>query len=237
MAVKGDLSEFHPVEVLQLIRENRGTGILLISYPEGYMGMYFVDGNIAFAFKSKRMYDLYTKRRVKEFVNALKNRDKEAFAKLMGLVKSTLAEFFSTREGSFTFEEVNFFVDSDVKEFLIGTERVIFSESKKIDDESIINKKISSLDMKFQKTKECPNIVSRLQLDEEDFQILDAINGNRTVKELIEFTGLPASKVKQTLYGFLCAGMIKRAPKKFTFTSSIFSLNLIKKLINRIRGL
>ncbi|BAT72332.1 conserved hypothetical protein [Thermosulfidibacter takaii ABI70S6] len=236
MAIKGDLKHFHPIEILQLIRENKDTGILVVETPKGFIGIYFVEGNVAFAFKSEKMYDLFTQKLIKDFITAIKTKDKALFAKLLSQIKAAVVEFVRSNEGTFSFEKADFFVDDEVKDYLMSTERIIITESKRIIDESVLDRKISSLDMIFQKTKNINEVLNKVQLDADDYKVLDAIDGKRTVKEIIEYTGLPALKVKQILFGFLCAGLIKRAPRKIVL-ADIFSLKLIQKLINRIRGI
>ncbi len=234
--VKGNLKDFHPIEVLQLLRENKETGILLVESRNLYIGMYFVDGMVAYAFKSDKVSDLFTKKFIDEFVTAVKVRDKERFANLLSKVKASISEFMKSKEGTFSFEKANFFIDDGIKEYLMSTERLIVAESRHVDDEAVLERKISSPEMVFQKVKNVKEILSKVQLEADEYRVLDAINGRRTVAEIVEFTGLPELRVKQILYGFLCAGLIKRAPRRI-WLADILSLGLIKKLINRIRGL
>ena len=238
MGIKGSFSDFHPIEVFQLIRENKQSGILLISYEGGYIGMYFIDGNLVFAFRAQKMYDIFTKKTVSRFVAALKNRDRETFNQMLMEMKSILSLFFSLRDGAFSFEEVTFFKDDEISKYALATERLMMFEAKRIEDESIIDKKISSMDMVFEKRKGFENIIKNMELDVNDYKVLDAVNGRRSVRDIIEDIGLSAQEVKRILYGFLCTGVIKRSPPRIKREKlKLFPIELVKKLINKIKGL
>ena len=238
MGIKGSFTDFHPIEVLQLIKENSQSGILLVSYEDGYIGMYFIDGNLVFAFKANKMYDIFTKRVITKFIEAIKNRDKETFNQMLREMKNILSVFFSLRDGAFSFEEVTFFKDKEIAKYALATERLIMSEAKKLDDEEVINRKISSMEMVFEKSRNFENILRNLQLDVNDYKVLDAVDGRKSVREIIESTGLPEGEVKRILYGFLCAGVIRRSPPKIKREKlTLFPIELIKKLINKIKGL
>ncbi len=237
MAIKGELEHLHPIELLQILRDNRETGILVVDVGNGYIGMYFVDGKIAFAFRADRAYDLFTQKLVKDFVTALKTKDAALFSRLIARIKSSIAAFVSSTKGTFSFEKANFFVDDDVKEFLMSTERIIISESKRISDPEILERKISSDEMVFRKVKGADEMLSQVQFDADDYRVFDAVDGKRTVAEIIEYTGLPPIKVKQRLFGFLCAGLIQRAPRRAFRLADFLSVKLVARLIKRLRGM
>ncbi len=236
MAIKGDLRYFHPIELFQLIRDNKETGILVVDTGGAYIGVYFVGGKIAFAFRGDRAHDLFTRKVVRDFVVALKTRDAAAISRLTAGIRGTIDELMRSTRGTFSFESADFFVDNEVKDYLISTERIIVSESKKIEDEEVLSRKISSEDMVFRKSRNFRDIISQVQLDADDYRVLDAVDGRRSVREIVEFTGLNPLRVKQSLYGFLCAGIIQRAPQRLRL-SELFSVKIIAKLINRLRGL
>ncbi len=237
MSIRGDLNLFHPIEILQIIKTNRATGILLVKTSLRFIGIYFFDGDIVFAAVAESVEELLQKKNITSFLKEIKSSNREEFARLMRDVRRAISEFTKAKDGTFTFEEVKTFIDDKVKPTVIPTETVIIEESRKINDINVLNKKISDPELVFEKKENYQNILRKAQLNVVEYKILDLVDGKNTVQRIIELSGLSEETVKRVLFALLCAGIIGRAAKKPALKKRWFTLGILRRLIDKIKGL
>ncbi len=237
MSIRGDLNLFHPIEILQIIKTNRATGILLVKTSLRFIGIYFFDGDIVFAAVAESVEELLQKKNITSFLKEIKSSNREEFARLMRDVRRAISEFTKAKDGTFTFEEVKTFIDDKVKPTVIPTETVIIEESRKINDVNVLNKKISDPELVFEKKENYQNILRKAQLNVVEYKILDLVDGKNTVQRIIELSGLSEETVKRVLFALLCAGIIGRAAKKPALKKRWFTLGILRRLIDKIKGL
>jgi len=237
MPIKGDLNLFHPIEVLQIMKINKATGILLVKTPSRYIGIYFFEGDIVFAAVADTVEELLQRKNLTSFLKGLRDSSREEFARLMREVRRSITEFVKAKEGTFTFEEVRVFIDEKVKPMVIPTETVIIEETRKINDVKVFNKKISDPDLVFEKKEGYQEILKKTHLNIVEYKVLDLVDGKNTVRDIIKLSGLSEETVKRVLFALLCAGVIGRAAKKPSLRKRWFSLGILRRLINKIKGL
>ncbi len=237
MSIRGDLNLFHPIEVLQIMKTNMVTGILLVKTSEKYIGIYFYEGNIVFAAVSQDIEELIQRKNLTAFLKEIKEKDREEFGRIMRSVRRAISEFVRSKNGSFTFEEVKAFIDDKVKPLINPTETVIIEEARKINEPDVLERKISDPDLVFEKRQNFQDILKKAQLNVVEYKILDFVNSQNSVKQIIALSGLPEVTVKRVLFALLCAGIIGRAAKKPAVKRRWFSLGILRRIVDRIRGL
>jgi hypothetical protein len=130
--------------VFQLIKANYETGVLLVSSPAMLAGVYFVDGDVAFATKAKKMHDFFAKNRFSAFLKATEGKKPHGVGKTeepWQEVVSTLLEIMGLKEGIFSFEEASFFLDEGITPTLIPSEMLIMEATIKSNDWDVVGKK------------------------------------------------------------------------------------------------
>jgi len=177
MPIKGDLNLFHPIEILQIMKTNRATGILLVKTPVRYIGIYFFEGDIVFAAVADSVEELLGRKNITSFLKEVKASDREEFSRLMREVRRAISEFVRSREGTFTFEEVKAFIDDRVKPMVIPTETVIIEETRKISDVNVFNKKISDPKLLFEKRQNYQDILRKTHPNIVEYKVLDLVDG------------------------------------------------------------
>lgn len=235
MALKGSLQLFHPLEVLNLVKSNRETGVLLISAPGLLGGVYFVGGDILYASTAKKMYDFFTKKNFIKSIKALKEEGEKG--KLWEDVVATVMKITRLTKGSFAFEEASFFLEEGFEPLRIPSEFVIMKANRELNNPEIVERKISSLQLVFEKKEGWEEAAKRAELTSEERRVLEAIDGERSVEKVIEATESPSEDVTKILFGLLCACIIGRARKRPKLEKKGLTKGLLRRLINKIRGL
>ncbi len=235
MAVKGDLRLFHPIEVFQIIKSNKETGVLLISSPDLLAGVYFVDGDVVYATTAKKMYDFFSKKKFTRFLQSMKKEGEDG--KCWQEVIDTLLKVTGLQKGSFAFEEASFFLEDGFEPVLIPSEFVIMEATRRLDDWDVVGRKISSLQLVFERRSNWEEMAKRAELTTREMDILDAVDGERSVERVIEASGMPSKEVTRVLFGLLCAGIIGRARKRPKIEKRWVTRGLLKRLIKKIRGI
>jgi len=220
--------------VFQLIKSNRETGVLLISSPDLLGGVYFVEGDIVYATTAKKMYDFFSKKKFTNFLRAMKEEGNGA---LWQEVIDTLLKVTKVTKGSFAFEEASFFLEEGFQPVLIPSEFVIIEATRQLDDWDVVGRKISSLQLVFERRDTWEDMAKRAELTTEEMEILEAIDGERSVEKVIEASGRPSKEVTRVLFGLLCAGIIGRARKRPKIEKRWITRGLLRRLIRRIRGI
>jgi hypothetical protein len=152
-------------------------------------------------------------------------------------VIDTLLKVTKVTKGSFAFEEASFFLEEGFQPVLIPSEFVIIEATRQLDDWDVVGRKISSLQLVFERRDTWEDMAKRAELTTEEMEILEAIDGERSVEKVIEASGRPSKEVTRVLFGLLCAGIIGRARKRPKIEKRWITRGLLRRLIRRIRGI
>ena len=128
-------------------------------------------------------------------------------------------------------------MEEGFKPVLIPSEFVIMEATRQLDDWDVVGRKISSLQLVFEKRDNWEEMAKRAELSSEEMEILEAIDGERSVEKVIEASGRPSKEVTRVLFGLLCAGIIGRARKRPKIEKLWITRGLLRRLIRRIRGI
>ncbi len=232
MAIKGSLKEAGLADVCQLLSIGRKTGCLSITDRSRFGQVYFDAGRITFATilnRRDRIGDLLvrqgaiTRTQLNEAVAEQKRKPDRRLGELLRAhghidaptlnacirhqIEEAIYYLFSWRRGNFHFEPGRL---PEAGEVLISVnpETLLLEGARRIDEWSIIQKKITSSDLIFVVDPDRLETAG-VQLAREQEILVPLVDGQRTVYELIERSGLDEFSVGKALYGLMQAGFAR----------------------------
>ena len=233
MAIKGSLREASLPDVLQLLSMGKKTGCLSVTHRTNFGYIYFDKGKISYASIVNRRdrigdmlvraekitseqlqaaIDMQSKRRDKRIGELLVELGYITAEKLHDHVRIQIEEavylLFTWHEGTFNFEAE---VKPEQQDILvsINPESLLLEGARRVDEWTLIEKKIPSFDMVFDADWR-KLAATELPLTTEQQAVLQHIDGKRDVTKLVEASGLVEFDVGKALYGLLTAGLIHR---------------------------
>jgi len=234
MAIKGSLKEASLPDVLQLLALGQKTGCLSIADRSNFGYIYFDKGRICYASivnRRDRLGDilvkhgtitqqqldeavlLQTKERDKKIGEILVSRtvitqqDLERYMRVQ--IEEAVFYLFTWSQGTFNFEAD---VRPERQDFLvsINPESLLLEGARRVDEWSLIEKKIPSFDLIFTVDRD-RLAISEAKLTETQDRLLPLLDGSRDVNQVIEDSGLGEFEIGKALYGLITAGFVHRA--------------------------
>src|SRR6185436_12466792 len=233
MAIRGSLKEASLPDVLQLLSMGKKSGCLSVTHRNNFGYIYFDRGRISYASivnRRDRLGDMLVKNGAisqaqLEQAIALqsKKREKrlgELLVELECLSREQLHQFirvqieeavyylFTWNQGTFNFEAD---VAPDEQDLLvsINPESLLLEGARRVDEWSLIEKKIPSFDVVFDADWR-KLAATDLALTPEQQAVLQYVDGRRDITKIVEASGLVEFEVGKALYGLLSAGLIHR---------------------------
>src|SRR6266699_5348314 len=233
MAIKGSLKEASLPDVLQLLALGQKTGCLSIADRSNFGYIYFDKGRICYASivnRRDRLGDILVKHGTisPEQLDAaiqqqFRERDRKLGEILVGMgvltqedlerymrvqIEESVYYLFTWTQGTFNFEAE---VRPEQQDFLvsISPESLLLEGARRVDEWSLIQKKIPSFDLIFLADKEHVAIGEGLTDTQE--RLLPLLDGSRDVSQVIEDSGLAEFEVGKAVYGLITAGFLRRA--------------------------
>jgi Flp pilus assembly protein TadD len=233
MAIKGSLKEASLPDVLQLLALGKKSGCLAVADRQNFGYIFFDQGRICYASivnRRDRIGDLLVKNgRITpdQLTQAIRlqgeRRDKKLGEILLGMgaiARDELEEYmrlqieeavyflFTWTSGTFNFEAG---MKPEQQDFLvtINPESLLLEGARRIDEWSLIEKKVPSFDLIFEADKLRVEGTDA-ELSPAQARLLALMDGNRDVHQLVEESGLVEFEVGKALFGLLTAGFIKR---------------------------
>src|SRR3954469_20057522 len=233
MAIRGSLKEASLPDVLQLLSMGKKTGCLSVGHRGSFGYIFFEKGKISYASivnRRDRLGDMLVKRgkitqeQLDRAVDAqIRRRDKrlgELLVEQHALTRDQLRQFltvqieeavyflFTWTEGSFNFEPD---VAPDHQDILvsIGPESLLLEGARRVDEWSLIEKKIPSLDIVFEIDR-AQTQANEAKLTKEQRTVLSLIDGIRDVTAVFEESGLVEFDAGKAMYGLATANCIHR---------------------------
>lgn len=233
MAIRGSLKEASLPDVLQLLSMGKKTGCLSVGHRGSFGYIFFDKGRIVYASivnRRDRLGDMLVKNGMisQEQLDAavdaqIRRRDKkigELLVEQRALGPDQLKQFlrvqieeavyflFTWTEGTFNFEPDVMPQEQDSL-VSIGPESLLLEGARRVDEWSLIEKKIPSFDIVFEIDR------AHLQMNEpkltnEQRVVLQLINGVRDVHAIFEESGLVEFDAAKALYGLATANCIHR---------------------------
>jgi Tfp pilus assembly protein PilF len=234
MAIRGSLKEASLADVLQLLALGQKTGCLSVIDRSNIAHLYFDKGRICYASivnRRDRLGDILVKngrisqtqldraiarqaqerdKRLGELLideGAITRADLERYMRVQ--IQEAVYFLFTWTRGTFNFETD---VRPEGQDVLvsINPESLLLEGARRVDEWSLIEKKIPSFDLIFSVDRERLE-ASGADLSEAQRRILPLLDGHRDVQRLIEDAGLGEFEVGKALFGLITAGFAHRA--------------------------
>src|SRR5687767_13434149 len=234
MAIKGSLKEASLPDVIQLLFLGRRTGCLALADRQNFGTVYFDEGNIVYATivnRRDRLGDILVRsgrikpeqlqqavdrqggEREQKLGEILVQQDAISRDELQRYIRVQIEEavyyLFTWSSGTFNFEAG---VRPEREDFLvrINPEYLLLEGARRVDEWSLIEKKIPSFDLIF--AVDGTHIgESAPELSEQQRCLVPLLNGTRDVAQVIEESGLVEFEVGKALFGLITAGFAHRA--------------------------
>ena len=233
MAIKGSLKEASLPDVLQLLALGQKTGCLSIADRSNFGYIYFDKGRICYASivnRRDRLGDIlvkHSKITQAQLDAAVQRQTREPGKKLgevlVGMAVLTQADLerymrvqieesvyylFTWTQGTFNFEAD---VRPERQDFLvsINPESLLLEGARRVDEWSLIEKKIPGFDLIFVVDGD-RLAISEAQLTDTQQRMLPLLDGSRDVNHVIEDSGLGEFEIGKALYGLITAGFVHR---------------------------
>ncbi len=233
MAIKGSLKEASLPDVLQLLSMGKKTGCLSVTHRNNFGYIYFNQGRISYASivnRRDRLGDMLVKndivsqadldaaiaaqgkQRTKRIGELLIEEDAITREQLHQYIRVQIEEavyyLFTWNQGSFNFEAD---VLPEEQDFLvsINPESLLLEGARRVDEWSLIEKKIPSFDLVFEVDR-ARLAAAEVQLTQEQQTILDLVDGQRDITALIDASGMVEFDVGKSLFALLTAGFLHR---------------------------
>ncbi len=234
MAIKGSLREASLADVVQLLFLGRRTGCLAVAGDRNFGSIWFDDGWIVFAGLVSRQDRLgerlvsagrLNRSQLEQAIAAqqavpgrklgavLRQLDlltsTELDAEITRQVEETIFTLFTWTAGTFSFE-ADVLPDDPEVTVRLNPEGLLLEGARRVDEWSVIAKKIPSLDAVFAIEGDERKTGEALGLVEMELAVFPLIDGRRTAREIQEICGLTEFEISRVLYGLLSAGRIRR---------------------------
>src|SRR5207237_15995 len=231
MAIKGSRKEESLREVRRLLALGQKTWGLSVADRSNFGYIYFDKGRICYAsivHRRDRLGDIlvkHSKITQAQLDSAVHRQTKEHGKKLgevlVGMAVITQADLerymrvqieesvyylFTWTQGTFNFEAD---VRPERQDFLvsINPESLLLEGARRVDEWSLIEKKIPSFDLIFVVDKD-RLAISEAQLTDTQQRILSLLDASRDVNQVIEDSGLGEFEMGKALYGLITAGIV-----------------------------
>ncbi len=236
MAIKGSLREASLPDVLQLLAMGQKSGCLSVTDRSNFGYIYFDRGRISYASivnRRDRLGDMLLKngiisqaqletaieaqcrhrhKRLGEILVVQGSLSPDTLRQLIAVqIEEAVYFLFTWTQGTFSFESD---VRPDERDMLVSIkpESLLLEGARRVDEWSLIEKKISSFDIIFEVDR-VRVASSEAQLSPEQERLLPLIDGSRDVATLVDASGLGEFDVGKALYGLATAGFLHRVGK------------------------
>jgi tetratricopeptide (TPR) repeat protein len=237
MAIKGSLREASLPDVLQLLAMGRKTGCLSVTDRADFGYIYFDRGRITYASivnRKDRLGDLLVKndlltrdalaaaiqaqsrnpeQRLGEILieqGAISREQLEQYIRLQ--IEEAVFYLFTWTQGSFYFEPDQR-PEAGAMLVSINADNVLLEGARRVDEWSLVEKKIPSLDLLFELDRSAAELAAA-ELSDEQRKILPLLDGKHTVNEIVEESGLVEFEVGKAIFGLLQAGFARQVGQR-----------------------
>ncbi len=232
MSLAGNLKHFPLPDVLQIIIKEKKDGILIVEWKDLIIAYYIKQGQIIFARPVDKITRIYKEKYFPDILKKLRVRSEN----IPKIIEKYLVQRLGNKEGIFSlmFGFIKYNCDEKA---IVPTEQIIIEASRLLQPEEI-KRKISDEMLTFSLKPHAKNIVKKLKLSPVEKKVFELIDGNRTVKDIREaLFPTPAVDVDRALYAFWSADLIQRVRRGKRQKPQGVSLDLLKKIIEKVKEL
>lgn len=233
MAIKGSLREAALPDVIQLLFLGRRSGCLAVADRQSHASVYFENGWVIHAaivnrrdrlgdvlMRSGRitpqqleqaiqMQGLSHRRRLGAILVELGAISQDDLAVAVHRqVEEAVYTLFTWNSGTFSFEP-GMEPEPEVMRVRIPPDALLLEGARRIDEWSVIEKKIPSFDLVFARDPSHEGTPA-LDFSEVQQRVRSLIDGRRDVRAIVDESGLSEFEACQALYGLVTAGLVHR---------------------------
>jgi tetratricopeptide (TPR) repeat protein len=233
MAIRGSLREASLPDVLQLLAMGKKTGCLSVTHRNQFGTIHFERGRISHATivnRRDRLGDLLVKhglvsskaleeaiaaqaadpdRRLGDLLVSAGHLKREQLHKyLKQQIEEAVYLLFTWSQGTFSFEP-DVVPDAQDITVSISPESLLLEGARRVDEWSLIEKKIPSLDLVFSLDRD-HLAESGVEVTPEQEIVIPLIDGRRDVSAIVEESGLDEFEVGKAMFGLASAGFLRR---------------------------
>ncbi|MFQ5791439.1 MAG: DUF4388 domain-containing protein [Acidobacteriota bacterium] len=232
LSIRGSLSETSLPELLASISRSRETGIMNFHDMGRWKAIYFKEGRIIYAtsnLQDDRLGEFLLKKgkiTVRQFLEASKliQPTKRLGAVLVqqGIItpdeliacihrhaEEIVYSLFEWTRGEYEFVIKDLSAEGPIM-LDLSTENVILEGIRRLKDFTRVYAGVGSMDAVLSQSESADNLVYRLDLDEDESQVLSLVNGRLTVEQILAMSYLANFETLRILYGLLAAGVLVR---------------------------
>jgi hypothetical protein len=231
MALTGDLRSFNFADIFQVIGRDRKSGILFMEWKDLTCAYYVKEGEIIFARPIDKVYRVYAD---KDF-DILLNKLRMSVESLSKTLERFLISRLNMKEGIFSFTP-GFIKYGGEYPVVYPIEELIVLASRYLTPEEV-ERKISDELLLFERVPSKEEVLQKAKLNQMEGHILSLIDGERTVLQIRQMVNQDSLFVDRTLYALLALGLIRRKKKEVKQKQAPITLELLAKIIERIRSL
>lgn len=238
MAIEGRLEDVSLADICQLLAMGGKTGCLTVTNRENFGYVYFEDGRVIYSTvlnRPDRLGDLLVRNNVisqEALESAISSQGQNPGKRLGQLlveqgaltqdqlnrfitiqIEEAVYHLFAWDAGSFQFEPDQKPGEDSSMLVSINAESLLLEGARRVDEWSMIEKKIPSLDLIFS-VERLPAPEEGVDLTEDQEKVLGLLDGERTVDDVVRDSGLVEFDVAKAIYGLLQAGFVQRTGKK-----------------------
>jgi tetratricopeptide (TPR) repeat protein len=241
MAIEGALQDVSLADICQLLGMGMKTGCLSITDRSNFGYIYFKKGRVIYASVLNRRdrlgellvrnhavtrkalsdaIEMQSRARNKRLGEVLVETGAISQAELRKFVQVQIEEavyhLFTWAQGSFHFDPEQMPDEEGLYLASIPAEALLMEGARRVDEWSLVEKKVPSFDVVFQLDRSPDEIDEDVELTKEQRRILPLIDGQRTVKEIMNEAGLVEFDTGKALYGLIQGGFVSRAGERPT---------------------
>lgn len=238
MAIEGSLADVSLADICQLLALGRKTGCLTVTDRSNFGYIYFRDGRVVYASvlnRPDRLGDILVKNGVvqpDQFARAMEEQGRDGQRRLGEIlvefgalsaeelekwvtvqVEEAVYHLFSWNQGSFHFKPDELPDEDQVLVVSLNADGLLLEGARRVDEWSLIEKEIHSLDLIFKATR-YPEDGDGVELTGNQRKLLPLLDGNRTVREVIDEFGLVEFQTGKAIYELVRAGFAKNVGEK-----------------------
>lgn len=238
MAIEGRLEDVSLADICQLLAMGRKTGCLTVTDRSNFGYVYFDDGRVVYATvlnRPDRLGDLLVRNNAisrEDLSGAMAAQGQEPDKRLGQLlvergaltqeqlqrfitvqIEEAVYHLFAWDSGSFHFEPDQTPDEDSSMLVSINAESLLLEGARRVDEWSMIEKKIPSMDVIFSLDRD-PAAEEGVELTEEQRKVIPLLDGERTVDDVVKESGLVEFEVGKAIFGLIQAGFAQRTGRK-----------------------
>ncbi|MBN2467417.1 MAG: DUF4388 domain-containing protein [Deltaproteobacteria bacterium] len=232
MSLKGNFESFFLASVLQLLANDKKTGILHIKEGKNQVKVYLEEGTIIYAIGSQtenrlghllRSKGVISEENLKKCLEEARGKNEQvgkilvesgcvSIAELETFihqqVENILYSLFLWQKGEFEYEDATFNLKGAIVTQL-NTMELILEASRRVDELSVLRKQIPD-DLAIFRLSDEGSSQDEIKLNSQEWRMLSLIDGKRTVRDVIDESGFDDFMGMKFFYSLVSSGLIAK---------------------------